>query len=256
MHNDFIAYASFLLFCIQDACGFIDISVTAMTYFPSFPQVCFANTVFLEPIDSIEHIPPARWKLTCYICKQRGSGACIQCHKANCYTAFHVTCAQQAGLYMKMEPVRETGANGTSFSVRKTAYCDIHTPPGSARPLGGVGGASMGSSHSEGELEEDDEPSIGHDDDSKGWSSERAKRAKAKSRLKMKRARKILAERRAAAPVVSVPCIPPHRYVEPKFMFYLYCGGLTTSRQLHFVHLYNEYKIVSLSLGLVKSPVT
>ncbi|KAJ3586014.1 hypothetical protein NHX12_012416 [Muraenolepis orangiensis] len=145
------------------------------------PEVCFANTVFLEPIDSIEHIPPARWKLTCYICKQRGSGACIQCHKANCYTAFHVTCAQQAGLYMKMEPVRETGANGTSFSVRKTAYCDIHTPPGSARPLAG------------------------------GWSSERAKRAKAKSRIKMKRARKILAEKRAAAPVVSVPCIPPHR---------------------------------------------
>lgn len=173
--------------------------------------MCFANTVFLEPIDSIEHIPPARWKLTCYICKQRGSGACIQCHKANCYTAFHVTCAQQAGLYMKMEPVRETGANGTSFSVRKTAYCDIHTPPGSARPLGGVGGASMGSSHSEGELEDDDEPSLCNDDDSKGWSSERAKRAKAKSRLKMKKARKILAERRAAAPVVSVPCIPPHR---------------------------------------------
>ena len=178
---------------------------------PPPPQVCFANTVFLEPIDSIEHIPPARWKLTCYICKQRGSGACIQCHKANCYTAFHVTCAQQAGLYMKMEPVRETGANGTSFSVRKTAYCDIHTPPGSARPLAGVGGASMGSSNSEGELEDDDEPSIVHDDDSKGWSSERAKRAKAKSRIKMKRARKILADKRAAAPVVSVPCIPPHR---------------------------------------------
>lgn len=175
------------------------------------PEVCFANTVFLEPIDSIEHIPPARWKLTCYICKQRGSGACIQCHKANCYTAFHVTCAQQAGLYMKMEPVRETGANGTSFSVRKTAYCDIHTPPGSARPLGGTGAGSMGSSNSEGELDEDDEPSIGPDEDSKGWSSERAKRAKAKSRIKMKRARKILAERRAAAPVVSVPCIPPHR---------------------------------------------
>ncbi|XP_041860139.1 peregrin isoform X2 [Melanotaenia boesemani] len=198
------------------------------------PEVCFANTVFLEPIDSIEHIPPARWKLTCYICKQRGSGACIQCHKANCYTAFHVTCAQQAGLYMKMEPVRETGANGTSFSVRKTAYCDIHTPPGSARPLGGVGGASMGSSHSEGELEEDDEASLGHDEDSKGWSSERAKRAKAKSRLKMKRARKILAERRAAAPVVSVPCIPPHRLSK-------ITSNLTVPRKSQFMQRLHSY---------------
>ncbi|XP_067097009.1 peregrin [Osmerus mordax] len=198
------------------------------------PEVCFANTVFLEPIDSIEHIPAARWKLTCYICKQRGSGACIQCHKANCYTAFHVTCAQQAGLYMKMEPVRETGANGTSFSVRKTAYCDIHTPPGSARPLGGVGGASMGSSHSEGELDDDDEPSIGHDDDSKGWSSERAKRAKAKSRLKMKRARKILAEKRNAAPVVSVPCIPPHRLSK-------ITNNLTVPRKSQFMQRLHSY---------------
>ncbi|CAM9910890.1 unnamed protein product [Lampetra fluviatilis] len=163
------------------------------------PEVCFANTVFLEPIDSIEHIPPARWKLTCYVCKQRGSGACIQCHKANCYTAFHVTCAQQAGLYMKMEPVRETGANGTSFSVRKTAYCDIHTPPGSVRrPLLLTGSESDG---------EDGEGGAAGGC-TPGWS---AKKAKAKSKQKMKKARKILAERRAAVPIVSVPCIPPHR---------------------------------------------
>ncbi|KAL4645933.1 peregrin [Arapaima gigas] len=197
------------------------------------PEVCFANTVFLEPIDSIEHIPPARWKLTCYICKQRGSGACIQCHKANCYTAFHVTCAQQAGLYMKMEPVRETGANGTSFSVRKTAYCDIHTPPGSMRPLAGVGGASLNSSHSEGEPEDDDDPGP-HDEDSKGWSSERVKRAKAKSRLKMKRARKILAEKRAAAPVVSVPCIPPHRLSK-------ITSRLTVQRKSQFMQRLHSY---------------
>ncbi|XP_077073775.1 peregrin isoform X1 [Siphateles boraxobius] len=204
------------------------------------PEVCFANTVFLEPIDSIEHIPPARWKLTCYICKQRGSGACIQCHKANCYTAFHVTCAQQAGLYMKMEPVRETGANGTSFSVRKTAYCDIHTPPGSARPLAGVGGASTcaggasaGSSPSEGEAEEE-EDEAGGEEDGKGWSSERAKRAKAKSRLKMKRARKILAERRAAAPVVSVPCIPPHKLSK-------ITSNLTVQRKSQFMQRLHSY---------------
>nr|XP_011732578.1 peregrin isoform X13 [Macaca nemestrina] len=186
------------------------------------PEVCFANTVFLEPIDSIEHIPPARWKLTCYICKQRGSGACIQCHKANCYTAFHVTCAQQAGLYMKMEPVRETGANGTSFSVRKTAYCDIHTPPGSARRLPAL-------SHSEGEEDEDEE-----EDEGKGWSSEKVKKAKAKSRIKMKKARKILAEKRAAAPVVSVPCIPPHRLSK-------ITNRLTIQRKSQFMQRLHSY---------------
>ncbi|XP_076972740.1 peregrin isoform X9 [Tamandua tetradactyla] len=186
------------------------------------PEVCFANTVFLEPIDSIEHIPPARWKLTCYICKQRGSGACIQCHKANCYTAFHVTCAQQAGLYMKMEPVRETGANGTSFSVRKTAYCDIHTPPGSARRLPAL-------SHSEGEEDEDEE-----EEEGKGWSSEKVKKAKAKSRIKMKKARKILAEKRAAAPVVSVPCIPPHRLSK-------ITNRLTIQRKSQFMQRLHSY---------------
>lgn len=94
------------------------------------PEVCFANTVFLEPVEGVKNIPPARWKLTCYLCKQKGRGASIQCHKANCYRAFHVTCAQRAGLYMKIDPVRETGTNGTTFTVKKTAYCENHSPPG------------------------------------------------------------------------------------------------------------------------------
>ncbi|XP_006821331.1 peregrin-like [Saccoglossus kowalevskii] len=152
------------------------------------PEVCFANTVFLEPIDSIDHIPSARWKLTCYICKQRGTGACIQCHKANCYTAFHVTCAQQAGLYMKMEPVRETGANGTTVSVRKTAYCDIHTPAGNEKHPEKGGGDGKGKG--------------------KAWI---AKKVKAESRKNMRKARKILAEKRSAMPIVSIPHIPQHR---------------------------------------------
>jgi bromodomain and PHD finger-containing protein 1 len=92
------------------------------------PEVRFANTVFLEPIDSIDNIPPARWKLSCRVCKQRGVGACIQCHKTNCYTAFHVTCGLLAGLHMKMDTVREASSSGLSVTVRKTAFCDVHTP--------------------------------------------------------------------------------------------------------------------------------
>lgn len=101
------------------------------------PEVGFSDTVFIEPIDGVSNIPPARWKLTCYLCKEKGAGACIQCHKMNCYTAFHVSCAQKAGLYMKMEPVKElTDSGSPTFSVKKTAYCCAHTPDGcDRRPL-------------------------------------------------------------------------------------------------------------------------
>ncbi|GLD63147.1 bromodomain-containing protein 1 isoform X2 [Lates japonicus] len=98
------------------------------------PEVGFSNTTFIEPIDGVGHIPPARWKLTCYLCKEKGVGACIQCHKANCYTAFHVSCAQKAGLFMKMEPIKEVTETGEpTFSVKKTAYCGAHTPNGCVR---------------------------------------------------------------------------------------------------------------------------
>jgi len=46
-----------------------------------------------------------------------------------------VTCGLLAGLHMKMETVREAGPGGTSITVRKTAYCDQHTPADSdAKP--------------------------------------------------------------------------------------------------------------------------
>ncbi|XP_058164944.1 bromodomain-containing protein 1 isoform X2 [Dasypus novemcinctus] len=158
------------------------------------PEVGFANTVFIEPIDGVRNIPPARWKLTCYLCKQKGVGACIQCHKANCYTAFHVTCAQKAGLYMKMEPVRELASGGTTFSVRKTAYCDVHTPPGcTRRPL-----------------------SIYGDSETKNGvcrkeSAVKAVRSASKVRKKAKKAKKALAEPCAVLPAVCAPYIPPQR---------------------------------------------
>jgi len=150
------------------------------------PEVCFANTVFLEPIDSIQNIPPARWKLLCYVCKKR-EGACIQCFKTNCYVAFHVTCAQQAGLHMKMEPVRnENGQPG----IKKNAFCDQHTP--------NYGDATPGPS---------DDDSIASTD-SKISSKKRPMTPAAKLQEAKK---KIVEEKKVKMPVVHIPFIPPHR---------------------------------------------
>ncbi|KAL2775450.1 bromodomain-containing protein 1 isoform 2 [Daubentonia madagascariensis] len=158
------------------------------------PEVGFANTVFIEPIDGVRNIPPARWKLTCYLCKQKGVGACIQCHKANCYTAFHVTCAQRAGLYMKMEPVKELTGGSATFSVRKTAYCDVHTPPGcTRRPLNIYGDVEMKNGVCRKE------------------SSVKTVRSASKVRKKAKKAKKALAEPCAVLPAVCAPYIPPQR---------------------------------------------
>ncbi|XP_062553123.1 bromodomain-containing protein homolog [Armigeres subalbatus] len=143
------------------------------------PEVRFANTVFLEPIDSIETIPPARWRLVCYICKQKGVGACIQCNRNSCYAAFHVTCAQQAGLCMRMDQVR--GNDTHPVVVQKTAYCDAHTP---INALGSPG-------------------------DSAGETDPREA-----CREKMKKARKMLAIKRTSAPVILIPTIPPNRVEE------------------------------------------
>ncbi|XP_068145161.1 bromodomain-containing protein homolog [Drosophila tropicalis] len=139
------------------------------------PEVRFANTVFLEPIDSIETIPPARWRLTCYVCKEKGLGACIQCHRNSCYAAFHVTCAQQAGLYMTMDTIKD-GHNDSSMHVQKFAYCHAHTPADAKLKM-----------------------NVPDFED---------------TRHKMREARKALAKKRSTAPVVLIPTIPPERVQE------------------------------------------
>jgi bromodomain and PHD finger-containing protein 1 len=171
------------------------------------PEVHFANTVFLEPIIGIENIDKARWKLMCYICRKRGVGACIQCDKQNCYTAFHVTCAQQAGLYMNIQEQvqedfssrkkkgssRKSNNHSSLAEVRKCAYCDIHTPidvlsPDTRKKVAGIGGLNNYASAIEYE--------------------EAMKQAQ---KMRMKRARKILAERRNAPPQICLPVIPKER---------------------------------------------
>ena len=154
------------------------------------PEVHFANTVFLEPIDSIGNVPSARWKLTCYICRHKG-GACIQCAKTNCYVAFHVTCAQQAGLEMKIEPPK-TG----DTEVRKLAYCDQHMSVAAQQKLG--------DSVVEVEWEVDEEePCL---DNSR-------KKGKAEESGFIQKARRVLEQKRSISmlPIVNIPFIPDHR---------------------------------------------
>lgn len=85
------------------------------------PECAIGNYTFMEPITDVTNIPRSRWRLFCYLCRQR-CGAPIQCSNKNCYVPFHASCARKAGLYMKMRG--QMGQSNNSFRV----YCDKHTP--------------------------------------------------------------------------------------------------------------------------------
>ncbi|KIV95658.1 hypothetical protein PV10_03283 [Exophiala mesophila] len=89
------------------------------------PEVTIGNPSLMEPITDVEKVPSSRWRLTCYICKQ-GMGASIQCSDGRCYEAFHLTCARQGGLYLKMKT--GGGSNTLMDPSHLRAYCHRHTP--------------------------------------------------------------------------------------------------------------------------------
>lgn len=158
------------------------------------PEVCFANTVFLEPIDGIQNIDIRRWRMVCYICKQKNKGACIQCHKPNCYQPFHVTCAQQAGLYMKIKQNVYNTAEGPLTDVKKEAYCDDHDPK-NGRRRGGMY-----------ECEDSEEEEV---------SNHAYKKWQRTKKDQMKKTRKILASKRERAPnPISEPFVPNEKLDE------------------------------------------
>ncbi|KAL4905207.1 hypothetical protein BDW74DRAFT_20381 [Aspergillus multicolor] len=90
------------------------------------PEVSIGNPSLMEPITDIEKVPRSRWKLQCYICRQK-MGASIQCSNKNCFVAFHVTCARRAQLYLKMKSGHGNLAVTDSHLLK--AFCDKHVPP-------------------------------------------------------------------------------------------------------------------------------
>lgn len=89
------------------------------------PEVTIGNPSLMEPITDVEKVPASRWRLHCYICRQ-DMGASIQCSDGRCYEAFHLTCARQAGLYLRMKT--GGGQNTLMEPSQLRAYCHRHTP--------------------------------------------------------------------------------------------------------------------------------
>ncbi|TRZ00305.1 hypothetical protein DNTS_009905 [Danionella cerebrum] len=88
------------------------------------PEVEFANVSTMEPI-VLQSVPTERYYKTCYICEEQGreskaaTGACMTCNKHGCRQAFHVTCAQLAGLLCE-----EQGSDADN--VKYCGYCKNH----------------------------------------------------------------------------------------------------------------------------------
>uniref|UniRef100_G3TMK2 MLLT6, PHD finger containing n=1 Tax=Loxodonta africana TaxID=9785 RepID=G3TMK2_LOXAF len=98
------------------------------------PEVQFANVLTMEPI-VLQYVPHDRFNKTCYICEEQGreskaaSGACMTCNRHGCRQAFHVTCAQMAGLLCE-EEVLEVD------NVKYCGYCKYHfSKMGMSRPV-------------------------------------------------------------------------------------------------------------------------
>ncbi|XP_019735317.1 protein AF-17 isoform X1 [Hippocampus comes] len=88
------------------------------------PEVQFANVLTMEPI-MLQYVPHERYMKTCYICEDHGReskaacGACMACNRQGCRQAFHVTCAQMAGLLCEEE-------GPEADNVKYCGYCKHH----------------------------------------------------------------------------------------------------------------------------------
>ncbi|KAL5703167.1 hypothetical protein ACHQM5_028294 [Ranunculus cassubicifolius] len=101
------------------------------------PETCFLDIKKMEPIDGLSRISKDRWKLLCSICGV-SYGACIQCSKSTCFTAYHPLCARAAGLCVELED--EDKLHLISFDedeenqcIRLLSFCKKHKQPSKER---------------------------------------------------------------------------------------------------------------------------
>lgn len=86
----------------------------------------FGNTIFMENVQNVEKALYDRKALSCMLCKTYNPkyakhGACIQCSESKCTASFHVTCARNHGLIMRIVE----NDNGT---VNRYVWCPRHQP--------------------------------------------------------------------------------------------------------------------------------
>lgn len=84
----------------------------------------FGNTIFMENVQNVEKALHDRKALSCMLCKDRKyarTGACIQCSEAKCTASFHVTCARNFGLVMRINETDEG-------QVNRFVWCPKHKP--------------------------------------------------------------------------------------------------------------------------------
>ncbi|XP_077364905.1 protein AF-10 isoform X4 [Festucalex cinctus] len=116
------------------------------------PEVEFANVSTMEPI-VLQSVPHDRYNKTCYICEDQGreskaaTGACMTCNKHGCRQAFHVTCAQFAGLLCE-----EQGSDADN--VKYCGYCKYHHSKLTYNSSSSVGGGPALSASSQKRLDD------------------------------------------------------------------------------------------------------
>ncbi|OQR70181.1 protein Jade-1-like [Tropilaelaps mercedesae] len=85
------------------------------------PEITIGTPELMEPLQNLHRIPSWRRRLTCSVCGREGRGACIQCSFDGCATAYHVTCAQKAGLSLLM-----CAADVSNPLLELKSFCPAH----------------------------------------------------------------------------------------------------------------------------------